>query len=122
MKRQSAVSQTRVQSCPKRHRLALGPAVANRVVSIAFERNFRKVPAHPNVERIVKKEVCQEGTDHPALRRSSLAKRDSAIANADPAQRGATMAVHSMVGFALAATGSFAVGVAVDLGGGPATL
>jgi hypothetical protein len=32
------------------------------------------------------------------------------------------MAVHSMVGFALAATGSFAVGVAVDLGGGPATL
>jgi len=44
------------------------------------------------------------------------------LASADPAQRGATMAVHSMVGFALAAAGSFAVGIAVDLGGGPASM
>jgi predicted MFS family arabinose efflux permease len=42
-------------------------------------------------------------------------------ASAEPAQRGATMALHSTVGFGLSALGAWAVGVALDAGGGPAT-
>jgi predicted MFS family arabinose efflux permease len=38
---------------------------------------------------------------------------------ADPDYRGATMAMHSTVGFSLSALGAWAVGVALDAGGGP---
>jgi MFS family permease len=38
--------------------------------------------------------------------------------SADPAYRGATMALHSAVGFGLSAVGGWAVGVALDAGGG----
>ena len=40
---------------------------------------------------------------------------------ADPAYRGATMAMHSTVGFSLSALGAWAVGVALDAAGGPAS-
>jgi len=40
-------------------------------------------------------------------------------ASAVPAQRGATMALHSTVGFGLSGLGGWAVGVALDAGGGP---
>jgi predicted MFS family arabinose efflux permease len=40
---------------------------------------------------------------------------------ADPENRGATMAVHSTVGFSLSALGAWALGVALDAGGGPAS-
>jgi hypothetical protein len=39
-------------------------------------------------------------------------------AAADPACRGATMALHSTIGFGLTAAGGWAVGVALDAGGG----
>jgi MFS family permease len=39
--------------------------------------------------------------------------------SADPAFRGATMALHSSVGFGLSAVGGWATGVALDIGGGP---
>jgi MFS family permease len=42
-------------------------------------------------------------------------------ASAVAAQRGATMALHSAVGFGLAALGSWATGVALDVGGGTGT-
>ena len=42
-------------------------------------------------------------------------------ASAEPAVRGATLALHSTVGFGLSALGAWAVGVALDAGGGPAT-
>jgi predicted MFS family arabinose efflux permease len=42
-------------------------------------------------------------------------------ASAVPAQRGATMALHTTVGFGLSAAGAWAVGVALDAAGGPAT-
>ena len=42
-------------------------------------------------------------------------------ASADPASRGATLAMHSTVGFGLSALGGWAVGVALDAGGGPST-
>jgi predicted MFS family arabinose efflux permease len=38
---------------------------------------------------------------------------------ADPNYRGATMAMHSTVGFSLSALGAWAVGVALDAAGGP---
>jgi hypothetical protein len=38
--------------------------------------------------------------------------------SADPAYRGATMALHSTLGFGLSAVGGWAVGVALDAGGG----
>jgi predicted MFS family arabinose efflux permease len=38
---------------------------------------------------------------------------------ANPAYRGATMAMHSTVGFGLSALGSWAVGIALDVAGGP---
>jgi predicted MFS family arabinose efflux permease len=38
---------------------------------------------------------------------------------ADPRFRGATMAMHSTVGFTLSALGAWAIGVALDLAGGP---
>jgi predicted MFS family arabinose efflux permease len=38
---------------------------------------------------------------------------------ADPHYRGATMAVHSTVGFSLSALGAWALGVALDAAGGP---
>src|SRR5262245_44408349 len=40
---------------------------------------------------------------------------------ADPANRGATMAMHSTVGFSLSALGAWALGVALDAAGGPAS-
>jgi hypothetical protein len=40
---------------------------------------------------------------------------------ADPQNRGATMAMHSTVGFSLSALGAWAVGVALDAAGGPAS-
>ena len=39
-------------------------------------------------------------------------------ASANPANRGATMALHSTVGFGLSALGGFAGGVALDAAGG----
>lgn len=42
-------------------------------------------------------------------------------AAADPHFRGATLALHSMVGFGLSALGGWAVGAAIDLAGGPAS-
>lgn len=41
--------------------------------------------------------------------------------SAVPAQRGATMALHSAVGFGLSALGAWGMGVALDAAGGPAT-
>ena len=40
---------------------------------------------------------------------------------ADPENRGATMAMHSTVGFSLSALGAWAIGVALDAAGGPAS-
>jgi MFS family permease len=42
-------------------------------------------------------------------------------ASAHPQYRGATMALHSTVGFGLSAAGGWAVGVALDMGGGIGT-
>jgi hypothetical protein len=40
---------------------------------------------------------------------------------ADPNYRGATMAVHSTIGFSLSALGAWALGLALDAAGGPSS-
>ncbi len=40
---------------------------------------------------------------------------------ADPANRGATMAMHSTVGFSLSALGAWVIGIALDAAGGPSS-
>src|SRR5271170_23129 len=72
MQRQSAISKPRLKSSPQRRGLVLCAAVANRIVGIALERYVREIPAHPHIERIVKKEIRQERADNPTLRRPSL--------------------------------------------------
>ena len=42
-------------------------------------------------------------------------------AAAEPRYRGATLALHSMIGFGLSALGGWAVGVAIDAAGGSAS-
>lgn len=56
-----------------------------------------------------------------AIPADSGALTSGMTASADPANRGATMAMHSTVGFGLSAAGGWAVGVALDVGGGPGT-
>ena len=46
--------------------------MADRVVSVSFERDARILPLHPLVERIVKKEIRQHGTDDSPLRGPSF--------------------------------------------------
>src|SRR5665213_1921545 len=46
--------------------------MTDRVVSVAFERDGWIFPLHPEIERIMKKEVRQHGTDNSALRGSAL--------------------------------------------------
>ena len=73
MKRQSAIRKSPLKSGPQRRDLAFGATVANRIIGIALERNVRKIPAHPHVERMVEKEIGQEGADNPTLRRACRA-------------------------------------------------
>ena len=54
-------------------------------------------------------------------RRTSGALTSGMSASAEPAFRGATLALHSTVGFGLSALGGWAVGVALDAGGGPSS-
>ncbi len=79
MKRQSAVSKPPLKRCAQRPRLLLTAAVAYRIIGIALEGNARMVPTHPHVERVMEKEIRQEGTDDPALRRSSFPADEAAI-------------------------------------------
>src|SRR5271165_2047097 len=80
MQRQSAISKPRLKSSPQRRGLVLCAAVANRIVGIALERYVREIPAHPHIERIMKKEIRQERADNPTLRRRQGARHAKAAA------------------------------------------
>jgi hypothetical protein len=64
MRRQSAISKPRLKSSPQRCGLVLCAAVANRIVGIALEWYVREIPAHPHIERIMKKKIRQERAAH----------------------------------------------------------
>lgn len=57
-----------------------------------------------------------------AIPADSGALTSGMTSSAHPEHRGATMALHSTVGFGLSALGGWVVGVAIDAGGGMATL
>jgi hypothetical protein len=44
--------------------------VTDRIIGIALKQYVREVPAHPQIERIVQKEVGQEGADDRAIAES----------------------------------------------------
>jgi predicted MFS family arabinose efflux permease len=56
-----------------------------------------------------------------AIPADSGALTSGMAASADPAYRGATMAIHSTAGFGLSAAGAWAAGLAIDAGGGMST-
>src|ERR1700680_1928492 len=49
------------------------------MMSSALERNVRRGPRHPHVERLVQKQVRQQGTDDTTLRRSRCPRDDAAV-------------------------------------------
>src|SRR6516164_7117472 len=79
MQHQSAFSKPRRKSSPQCCGLVFITTVTDRIIGIALEQYVREVPAHPQIERIVQKEVGQEGADDPALRRPSLSPDEAPI-------------------------------------------
>src|SRR5215813_12582423 len=79
MQRQSAFSKPRRKSSPQCCGLVFITTVTDRIIGIALEQYVREVPAHPQIERIVQKEIGQEVTDDPALRRPSLSPDEAPI-------------------------------------------
>lgn len=53
--------------------------MADRIVGIPFERNGRMVPRHPNIERVMQKEIRQDWADNPALGRASFPRNEASI-------------------------------------------
>ena len=64
MKFQSTFSKPLLNRRPKTFRLGFTSTVANPIIRITLERDLRKLPLHPLIERIMQKEIRKEGTDH----------------------------------------------------------
>ena len=79
MKPQPAFGEPLLKRCAQGLCLISTAAVADRIIGITFERDARTVPPHPPVERVMKKEVSQQGTHDPSLRRSSFPADEAAI-------------------------------------------
>src|SRR5208283_1099365 len=61
-------------------RLRFRFAVYQPIIGVPTPRHAWKRPCHPGVERVMQKEIGQEGTDDAALRRSLGAFRQGSIA------------------------------------------
>src|SRR4051794_22166652 len=73
MQRQTAFGEAVLQRPAQSRRLFLSLAVTDRIIRVPLEWDVRMVPAHPHIERVVEKEIRQQGTYHAPLRRSSFA-------------------------------------------------
>jgi predicted MFS family arabinose efflux permease len=93
-----------------RHRAIVAIMVASAAVAIAIGLLAAAPPL------LLLALVLVQGVTIPA---DSGALTSGMTLSAVPAQRGATMALHSTVGFGVAALGSWVTGVALDAGGGP---
>jgi predicted MFS family arabinose efflux permease len=95
-----------------RHRAITAVMIVSAAVAIAIGLSATASPL------IVLLLVLVYGLTVPA---DSGALTSGMSASAVPAQRGATMALHSAVGFGLSALGAWGMGVALDAAGGPAS-
>jgi predicted MFS family arabinose efflux permease len=95
-----------------RHRAIVLVMVASAVVAFAIGLSATIAPALVLLLLII------YGFTVPA---DSGALTSGMSASAVPMQRGATMALHSTVGFGLSALGAWGMGIALDVGGGPDT-
>jgi MFS family permease len=95
-----------------RHRALVALMVASALVAIAIGASVLASPL------ILLALLLVYGLTVPA---DSGALTSGMAMSADPAHRGATMAMHSTVGFGLSAAGAWGAGVALDLAGGPAS-
>src|SRR6516164_6174113 len=75
MKRQSAVGEPLLKRCAQRPRLRLTAAVAYGIIGMALEGDARMAPTHPHVERVMEKEIRQEGTDHSPNAKGNFHRR-----------------------------------------------
>ena len=55
------------------------PTVHNRIIGLPFDRQMRIGPLHPPVERLVQKQIGQQGTGDSALRRALPTLRHVAV-------------------------------------------
>jgi cyanate permease len=94
-----------------RHRAITIVMLASAVVALVIGFNTRASPL------ILLPLVFLYGLTVPA---DSGALTSGTSASANPTHRGATLALHSTVGFGLSALGAWAVGVVLDAAGGPA--
>src|SRR6201987_1304880 len=53
--------------------------MTNGVIRVALERDVRTPSRHPHVERIMQKQIRQDGAYDPSLRRSRHSRHDAAI-------------------------------------------
>jgi MFS family permease len=109
--------------------LAMPASVIGNEAAIRFGRH-RAIVAFMCMAGLVAAMLAVAGNASPAILLALLFAYSLAIpadsgaltsgmtTSADPAYRGATMALHSTVGFGLSAVGGWAVGVALDAGGG----
>jgi MFS family permease len=95
-----------------RHRALVVLMIASAVVAVAIGVSVKTSPL------LLLALLMIYGLTVPA---DSGALTSGMAMSADPSYRGATMAMHSTVGFGLSAAGAWGAGVTLDLAGGPAS-
>src|SRR5438270_5626669 len=60
-------------------RFPLCSAMDNDIVRVALERQVSPVSAHPYVERVVQKQIGQQGADHSSLRSASFTLQQTSL-------------------------------------------
>jgi hypothetical protein len=76
---QMAFRQARLKLRLESFRFLLAMTVHQSVVSIPTPWEIRVCPLHPEVERVVKKEISQHWADHAALRRAAVSLHHGSI-------------------------------------------
>ncbi len=79
MEHQSVFAEPAVQHVTQSHGLALGAAMADDVVGIPLKRHPGKPPPWPDIEHVVQKQVGQERSNYPSLRRPPVPRNKVAI-------------------------------------------
>jgi hypothetical protein len=70
MQLQVALFHPNFQSCLERLRFLQTPTVADHIIRVSLERSTRISPAHPFIEPVMQKQICQQRANDSALRRA----------------------------------------------------